>query len=95
MSAYVLVDIDVEEGEAFSQYVAKIPDLIAKHDGCYLVRGAEPALVHGASAPQYMAVLAFPTRATAEAFFEERAEAGLADLFAASTRSRILLVDGV
>ncbi|MBD3648191.1 MAG: DUF1330 domain-containing protein [Pseudomonadales bacterium] len=96
MKAYVIVDITIENSEDFMEYVGQIPALIAKHGGRYLVRGAEPETVLAQSeSPQYLAVLEFPSRESANAFLEERNSVGLADLFARTTKSRILLADGV
>jgi len=95
MPAYVLVDLRVEQMEAFMTYVAAIGDLIQAHGGRYLVRGAEPLLVHGeAGLADRSVVIEFPSRERAEAFLAARTAAGLADLFARATSSRILLVDG-
>lgn len=95
MSTYVLVDLNIEDMEVLSEYLTRIPDLISKHGGRYLVRGAEPTVVHGtAEPPQYIVVLEFPSRADVEAFMQAREESGLADIFARGTRSRILVADG-
>ena len=96
MKAYVLVDINVEEPEAFMKYVGEITGLISKYGGKYLVRGAEPETVLANSqSPQHVVILEFPSRESANAFFDERARLGLKDLFSRATHSRILLADGV
>ena len=96
MKAYVLVDIDVKEPEAFMEYVGEITGLISKHGGKYLVQGAQPETLLGDSqSPQHVVILEFPSRESANSFFDERAELGLKDLFIRATRSRILLADGV
>ena len=94
MKAYVLVDINVEEPDAYTEYVGEITGLISKHGGKYLVRGAEPVLGDSQS-PQHVVILEFPSRESANAFFDERANLGLRDLFSRATRSRIILADGV
>lgn len=96
MKAYVVVDITVEDMEAFMHYVGQISSLISKHGGRYLVRGAEPeTLLAQSESPQFIVILEFPSRDAANAFFDERASLGLAELFSTATKSRILLADGV
>jgi uncharacterized protein (DUF1330 family) len=90
------VDINVEDQAGFMKYVGQITDLIAKHDGKYLVRGATPeALLADSDSPQLVVVIAFSSKDSADGFFAERTELGLADLFKSSTRSRILMTEGV
>ena len=96
MKAYVVVDIVVEEPEGFMEYVGQITDLISKHGGKYLVRGAEPETILGdPQGPQHVVILEFPSRKSVYTFFEEREKLGLKDLFTRTTRSRILLTDGI
>lgn len=96
MKAYVVVDINVEQPEAFMEYVGQIGDLISKHDGRYLVQGAEPETILGDNqVPQHSVILEFPSREIANSFFDERKKLGLHDLFCRATDSRILLVDGI
>ena len=78
------------------EYVGQISALISKHGGRYLVRGAEPeTIVAGSDVPQFVVVLEFPSKSAAKAFFDERADVGLADLFSRATRSRIMVAEGV
>lgn len=92
---YVIVDIDIEDASRFGEYASQIPELIEKHGGKYLVRGPKPAVVlDNFHIPEHLVVIEFPSQEAARAFFDERQSLGLADLFASSTTSRVLLVPG-
>jgi uncharacterized protein (DUF1330 family) len=69
--------------------------LISKHGGRYIVQGAEPTVVEGRGAEaQSSVVLEFPDRQAAENFLDERSKSDLHEIWAQTTESRILLVDG-
>ena len=97
MKVYVIVDITITERDGFMTYVGQITDLIVRHGGRYLVRGptSEVILAGSAPLPEMLVVVEFPSMENARAFIDERQELGLADLFAGSTDSRILLAEGV
>ncbi len=96
MKAYVLVDISIVDRDGFFEYAERIPDLIRRNEGKYLIRGEAPDVVlAGQGQPDYVALLEFPSKELANAFLEARNESGLADLFARSTNGRILLAVGV
>ena len=58
--AYVLVDINIDDTDGFMRYVSQITDLITKHGGRYVVRGAVPeTLLDNGATPQHIAVLEF------------------------------------
>ena len=95
MSAYLLIDLNVTELEGFMRYAERIPEMIRQHGGRYLVQGVEPTVVE-ASGDQFerSVVIEFPTRDAAERFLDERSRSDLHAIWAETTRSRILLVDG-
>jgi len=95
MKSYLLVDIKIENHDQFREYAGQISDLIDKHGGHYLVRGAKPEIVSADTAvPEHIAVIEFPSNVATKAFLKERSDLGLADLFSKATTSRILTADG-
>lgn len=95
MKAYLQIDLDIIDLEGFMEYVQRIPELIRKYQGRYLVEGVEPKAIQGEDqAPERSVLLEFPSKAAAESFLEERASSDLHDIWAGTTRSRILLLDG-
>lgn len=95
VTAYLVIDLDVTDLEAFMVYTQQIPELIAEYQGQYVVKGVEPTEVQGnGNLPQRSVILQFPSRELAEQFLHARRQSDLYDIWLKSTRSRILLVEG-
>lgn len=81
--------------EEFMEYAARIPELIEKYGGRYIVKGAEPRVVRDSrDLPQFLVVIEFPSVETADNFIEERSRSELKEIFDRSTEGRILRVEG-
>ena len=72
-----------------------MPAFIARHGGCYLVRGAVPEVIEGDWAPERMVILKFPAKENAKACLSDPDFQGLIALRKASTISRLVLVGGL
>jgi uncharacterized protein (DUF1330 family) len=95
MIAYLIIDLAIIDADGFMEYVRRIPDLIEKYSGRYLVQGVEPTIVEGSAENlQRSVVIEFPSRELAESFLDERGKSDLHEIWARTTSSRILLVDG-
>lgn len=95
MRGYIIVDLNIKDMAGFKEYASGIPELIEKHGGRYIVKGAEPKVVRCSDeTPQYVVVIEFPSIESADAFVAEREVSGLAELFNQSTEGRILRVEG-
>ena len=68
MSAYMIVDVDVRDPAVYEEYKTKVPDLIRKHGGEYLVRGGNFVVLEGDWEPNRLVILRFPDIASAQAF---------------------------
>ena len=71
MSAYVIVNIDVRDAEAYEEYKAKVPALIRKHGGEYVIRGGKFVVLEGDWKPSRLVLLRFPDMAAAQAMFDD------------------------
>lgn len=94
MTAYLVLDLTVNDLRDFLPYVDAIPSFIARHGGRYASKGAKPQVMEGDWAPQRLVILEFPSREHARAFL---ADPDAQELFARrrrSTTSRLVLVDG-
>ena len=47
MPAYMIVNLDVSDAVAYEEYKMKVPALIRKHGGKYLVRGGKFTILEG------------------------------------------------
>lgn len=94
MTAYLVLDLTVNDLGDFLPYVEAIPMFIAKHGGRYASKGANPVVMEGDWSPERLVILEFPSRGHAQAFL---ADPDAQDLFSRrhrSTTSRLVLVDG-
>ncbi|HEY8616832.1 DUF1330 domain-containing protein [Phenylobacterium sp.] len=94
MTAYLVLDLTVQDAAGFLPYVKRIPLFIARHGGRYLVRGAAPSVIEGDWAPERLVILEFPTRAAAQGFLADPKAQKLFALRHRTTVSRLVLVDG-
>ncbi len=94
MAAYIIADIEVTDPEAFQEYRARVPAVIAAHGGRYLARGGETVALEGGWVPGRCVVLEFPDMTAARTFWNSPDYAPLLAIREKSTRSRIIMVDG-
>lgn len=60
MAAYLIVNVDVRDVQAYERYKAAVPALIRKHGGEYLVRGGACEVLEGDWKPARLVLLRFP-----------------------------------
>lgn len=93
---YIQVDFSIVDLDGLRPYLEKIPGLIKKHGGRYLVRGPEPQVIKAdAEVLERNVILEFPSKDVAEAFLEERKATGLTAIWEKNTKSRILILEGM
>jgi uncharacterized protein (DUF1330 family) len=95
MPAYMLVDLDVHDVAGFQEYRNRVPALIRKHDGEYLVRGGDFEVIEGDWKPHRLVLFRFPDRAAIRAFFDDPDYAELMALRKRTSTSVVVAVDGV
>lgn len=94
MHGYIVVDVNIKDMEGFMEYASRIPELIEKHGGRYIIKGEPKVIREGNNNPQLVVVIEFPSVEVADKFIEERATSGLTEIFNHSTNGRILRVEG-
>ena len=94
MPAYVLVDIDVKDRDAFSRYVHEVAPMLARWGARYLVRGGEVEVLEGEWNHHTVVILEFPSRQVAAAFYESDEYAPLLKLRLDSTNSMLAILEG-
>ncbi|MEE2760131.1 MAG: DUF1330 domain-containing protein [Pseudomonadota bacterium] len=95
MTAYLLVDLDVQDKEGFERYKNEVPALIAKHGGEYLIRGGEFEVIEGDWQPSRLVLFSFPDRGAIRAFFDDPSYAELKVLRHRTANSIVVAIDGV
>ncbi len=95
MRGYIVVDVSIKDMDGFMEYASRIPELMDKHGGRYVVKGAEPVVIRESSdVPQFLVVIEFPSVEAADNFIDERSRSDLIEIFNRSTVGRILRVEG-
>ena len=95
MSAYVIVNIDVKDASAYEEYKTRVPHLIRKHGGEYLVRGGNHVVLEGQWRPHRLVIFRFPDIASAERLFADPEYAPLRALRQSVSTADIVAVEGV
>lgn len=95
MAAYLVVDIEVTNPEAYEEYRKQVPPLIAKYGGKYLARGGPFEKLEGDWTPKRLVLLEFPSLERAKKFYESEEYEPLKKIRVNATKSNIVLVDGV
>jgi uncharacterized protein (DUF1330 family) len=91
---YVIAEVEVTNSEAFKQYAARVPPLIAKFGGKYLVRGGQTVAVEGSPPSGRVVVIEFDSLAAARAFQESSDYQAIAPRRWKAARSRVFRVEG-
>jgi uncharacterized protein (DUF1330 family) len=94
MSIYMIIDLEVTDSEIFAKYVEKIPAMIEKFGGRYLVRGGKVTTVDGEWYPERIIVLEFPAMENVTKWLTSKEHMPLGDLRRRCTVSRAILVEG-
>ena len=94
MSAYLVVDIEVTDPEAYDKYRSQVPSLVAKHGGKYLVRGGPFEILEGDWTPKRLVLLEFPSIEAAREFYDSDEYRPLKEIRLKATNSNLVLVEG-
>ncbi len=69
-AAYLIVESQVSDAEAFKGYMAAAPAAVVAAGGQYLARGGRMAVLEGDWQPPRMTVLRFPSLEAAQAMYD-------------------------
>ena len=95
MPAYMIVNLDVQEPVVYEEYKAKVPALIAKHGGKYLVRGGKFKILEGDWKPNRLVLFQFPDVASVDAFFADPEYQPLKALRQKVSKTDVVVVEGI
>ena len=60
MSAYIIVDVQINDHESYEEYKKLVPASLAAYDGKFIVRGGETETLEGTWKPHRFVILEFP-----------------------------------
>lgn len=96
MAAYVIVDVEVRDPDAYREYTARVPATLERHGGGFIVRGGAAETIEGAWKPQRVVVLEFPTADAARSWHASPEYQAILPIRQRHARTNFLtLVEGV
>ena len=95
MSAYVVVDVTVENPERYPEYTRQVPASLEPFGGRFIVRGGRTETVEGDWSPQRLVIIEFPSLDQARAWYESAEYGPARSLRWELARANLLFVDGV
>ncbi len=95
MSVYVISMMSVHDPATYRKYTDRTPPIVKKHGGRFLTRGEEIACVEGKDYDGRMVILEFPSKAQAEAWYNDpEYQEAMKFRQAASTMNYLLVQEG-
>lgn len=95
MTAYFISDADIHDPVGYTEYTAKVPALIAKYGGEYLVRGGDFEVMEGDWRPHRLVVFRFPDRAAVRAMIADPDYLKLKGIRQKTADTCLVAVDGI
>ena len=94
MSSYLVIDTEVIDEDAFSEFAAKIYDAVTAQGGTFLVRGSDLEVIEGDWTPQRLVIMSFDSNDGAAAFVRSARYTGLDELRLRAVRSSVVVAAG-
>jgi uncharacterized protein (DUF1330 family) len=95
MAAYFISDAEIHDPAGYKEYTAKVPVLIAKYGGEYLVRGGDFEVHEGHWQPHRLVIFRFPDRAAVRAMITDPAYLELKRIRQRTSTTCLVAVDGM
>lgn len=95
MTAYMIVDVEATDAQAYDEYKRQVPVLIARHGGRYLARGGPFEVLEGDWQPHRLVLFSFPDRQAIHAFMNDPDYQPLKALRQGAARASIVALDGL
>lgn len=95
MTAFVVVDITVQDAEVYEEYKRLAPPSIAQYGGRYIVRGGQTSVLEGGWTPSRLVILEFPTADAARNWWSSPEYAAAKALRQQCAGADMVLVEGM
>ena len=95
MAGYIIAQLEVTDPEAFEKYRERVPEIIARHGGRYLVRGGKLEVLEGEWPNPRLVVVAYDSFEAAKAFYHSEAYQEILPLRTAASVGNVIVVEGV
>lgn len=95
MPVYMIIESKVKDPEKYSQYISKVPSIVAKYSGRYLVRGGKITALLGCGwTPERMIILEFPSEAHINQWLSSPEYQAISPLREAGAEIRAIVLEG-
>ena len=95
MPAYIIGSIEITNPESYKEYGARVPDVVAKFGGRYLVRGGEHEMLEEGAPGSRFVVIEFPDRAAIRRFYDSPEYQEIVGIRTGASSGFLAAVDGV
>jgi len=96
MAGYIIVDVEVDNPEAYREYTSQVPDTLPAYGGEFIVRGGAADTLEGHWNPQRVVVVKFPSTEQARAWYASPAYQAILPIRHRHARTKFLtVVEGV
>ena len=96
MSAYLIVDVEVHDADAYRGYQQRVADTFAPFGGQFMVRGGSLETLEGNWSPKRLVILQFPSVEQAKAWYHSPEYQAILPLRLQHATTHFLsIVDGV
>ena len=95
-TAYIVVDVRIDNAEAYERYKQKVVPIVTQFGGEYLVRGGEMDVIQDELwSPTRMVLLKFPSRARALAFIDSAEYAPVKQMRLDNSAGSLVVLEGI
>ncbi len=95
MAAYIIVDVKINNSDAYEQYKKLTPDSISAYQGSFIVRGGPTEILEGDWVPGRIVVLEFPNAELARQWWNFEEYAAPKVIRQGASVTRMILAEGV
>ena len=94
MSAYVIVEVQVNNEKEYEDYKKLTPGSVSAYDGKFIVRGGRAESLEGDWNPQRIVVLEFPSVEKAKEWWASKEYAPAKQIRQNAATTRMLVIEG-
>jgi uncharacterized protein (DUF1330 family) len=91
MAAYVVVNVEVSDPDAYREYTQQVPGTLEPHGGRFVVRGGELQVLEGSALPR-LVVIEFPSAEQATAWYHSAEYQAILPIRHRNARTTFLVV---
>jgi uncharacterized protein (DUF1330 family) len=95
MTVYLIGDVEVLDKVTYEEYRQRVPATIAAYGGRYIARGGATEVLEGSWSPKRCVLIEFPSMAQLKAWWDSPEYVPLRAIRQRSTRSNLIVTEGL